>query len=889
MKPLRLLKSLGSLCLSLLVLLTLGVPSVWSQGGEPVSSVFDVTLAELGYEERMLGSPYGTTDYTIRLPENWQFREGSFFELDLSYAYNDLGTSGALPTLLSDISVAIDGAVQRIVSVEQPMLEHFALRIDLPASTLNDIARRTHSISVGLDSGRICQVPHVARLTVHASSHFSLFYDQMAVTADLALYPRPFYQRAFEPDQVRFVLPAQPAEKEVAGAVVVAAKLGDLASNIIVSGTTDLALIDRLIAGESPSEHLFVIGRPEANGLIPRLSQDGLLPVPLRQRQLTLGSVGPATVAAGGVVTYTVLLTNTTQQDFYSLSLVDTLPAYTQLEACDPACTAAAGGAEITWSIPAVAAGEALRYTLALRLSEAITNSVVENTVALLDGAARPMNVSTLAATVGSGVPVEPGLISSAFSDSRYFFVQGERAVPESDGIVQEFVSPWNPARAILVVTGLSEEAVYKASQALSGESRFPGMEGPYALVSEVRPPAYVAPMLQSTDLTFADLGYEDEVLTGVFEEANYYFYFPVGWRLGGNAYVDLHYSHSRLVDYGASYLSVLFNGEPVATVPLSDQTSLGGALQVALPPSLASPGRANKISVRTTLRLANECVQVDRWLLISGTSLLHLDHVEEDSGSLNLDMYPYPFDLQSDLADVLFVLPPEPQIEEWESALRMAVVLGSAGGGPDLAPVVTLNDAEPPVELSDYHLVVIGRPTRNAMLAQFNAQLPQPFRPGSDEIEQRIDKVVFRLPSALSLGLVELMPSPWNEERAFLAVTGTTVEGIGWAVNALGTLRWALEGNLAVIRGEDVSAIDTRGLLSSGMLAAMATAVPEMTTVATVTPMPSPTPGSSANEGAPAAPNRPVWLIPLVGIVGLAVIAIFAIAFRQARQRRAG
>jgi len=891
MKHWRLLTSVGSLCLLLLTSLALGVPPAWSQG---VPSTFEITLDELGYEERVLGSPYGSTEYTIRLPEGWQFYEGSFFELDFSYAYNDLGTSEApaLTTLLSDISVAVDGEVQVILPIEQPVLEHVRLRVELPVAAFNNPVRRTHNIAVALDSGRICQVPHVARLTIHSTSYFSLSYEQLPVTADLALYPRPFYQRAFEPDQVRFVLPAQPAELEVAGAVVVAAKLGDLASQIAISGTTDLALLDRLITGEVLHEHLFVIGRPEANGILLRLNQAGLLPVPLRERQLALGSVGPAMVAPGGAVTYTLVLTNTTQQDLYSLSLVDTLPAYTQLEACSPSCAGATGGAEVTWSIPAVAAGESLSYTLTVRLSEAANaaaSAVVENTVTLLDGASRPVNVSTLAATVSAGALSGSDLVEAVSPDSGYFFVQGERAVPENDGIVQELVSPWDQARAILVITGLSEEAVYQASQALGGESRFPGMEGAFALVQAVRPPADLAPRSQATDLTFADLGYEDEVVRSVSEEASYYFYVPVGWRLTEDAYLDLRFSHSRLIDYSTSFLSVLFNGQPVATIALSDQTSLDGQLRVGLPPSLESPGRANKVAVQTSLRLADECAQVDRWLLISSASLLHLDHGQEDTGFLNLGLYPYPFDGQSDLADVLFVLPSEPQVEEWEAALRLAVVLGSAAGGPDLAPAVTLQDAEPPMELGDYHLVVIGRPSRNAMLAQFNAQLPQPFQPGSDEIEQRIDKVVFRLPPGLSLGLVELMPSPWNEGRAFLAVTGTAAEGVRWAVDALTALRWALDGNLAVVRGDQVNAVDTRALMSSGMLAAMATAVPEMTSVATVTPMPSPTPDLSASERTPAASNHPVWLVPLVGIVGLAVIAIFAIAFRQARRRRTG
>jgi hypothetical protein len=139
----------------------------------------------------------------------------------------------------------------------------------------------------------------------------------------------------------------------------------------------------------------------------------------------------------------------------------------------------------------------------------------------------------------------------------------------------------------------------------------------------------------------------------------------------------------------------------------------------------------------------------------------------------------------------------------------------------------------------------------------------------------------------------VQLIPSPWNEARALLAVTGTTDEGVEWAAEALTDQPWILKGNLALARNEGVNTIDTRGLTSDGTAIAVSTGVPEMIPVATATVTiaptslsPSPTPTVSASERTPAGSNRPAWLIPLVGMSGLAIIATFAIAFWQARRR---
>jgi uncharacterized repeat protein (TIGR01451 family) len=918
MKYLRLILFLGCFCLLLPAMAVFGGTPALSQGVEiapevpqyadvfqvtvtptvsieSLSSTFEITLAELGYGEKVLSSPYGSTEYTLRLPEGWELREGSFFELDFSYTYNRIGISEtqALPPLFGDLIVVVDEETQLVFPIEEATLEHSRLRINLPLPLLNDPARSVHSIRVALDAGLICEIPHKASLIIHPTSLFSLAYDQLPVTPDLALYPRPFYQRAFEPDQVRFVLPARPTELELAGAVAVAAKLGDLTYRMVISGTTDLELLDRLEAGETLHEHLIVIGRPETNGMILRLNQLGVLPVSLQERQLDLTGEGPTAVAPGSILTYTLTLTNTGQDDLSSLSLVNTLPAGGQLVTCSPSCSEAVEGKEVSWSIASLGVGEALSYTLELRLSEVITDSVVENTATLLDAASNPLNVHTLTTTTSSTLRAESGPRSSVSAKDDYFFSQGGRAVPEHDGIVQEIVSPWDQTRAILIITGLSDEAVYKASRAMSSSNRFPGIEGSFALVREVRPLSELAvePPSTSTDLTFADLGYRDKAVRGFSQETDYYFYIPLGWRLTEAAYLDLRFSHSQLLDYGASFLSVLFNKEPIATVALNDETSLNGKLKVALPPSQARPGQSNRISIQTEMHPFDVCVKVDMWLLLSGESVLHLAHNEQDSHFLDLALYPYPFDWRSDLADVLFVLPPEPRSEEWEEVLQLAAALGSAAGGPNLAPAVAVGDTWPETVLGDYHLIAIGQPSRNPALRQINAQLPQPFQPGSDEIEQRIDEVVFRLPPGLSLGLVQLIASPWNETRPFLAVTGTTDEGVKWATHVLVNRYWSLEGNLAFIQGDQINTVDTRELTSSGVAMAAATAVPEMTPVptaaATTTPTPlppSPTSDVSVSEGT----SRPGWLIPLVGITGLIVIAIFAVAFWQARRRSA-
>ncbi|RLC76273.1 MAG: hypothetical protein DRJ03_19975, partial [Chloroflexi bacterium] len=442
------------------------------------------------------------------------------------------------------------------------------------------------------------------------------------------------------------------------------------------------------------------------------------------------------------------------------------------------------------------------------------------------------------------------------------------------------------------VITGLNNEAVHKAAQAMSFESRFPGMAGQFALVREVRPLPEIPPERQSTDLTFADLGYDDKVLKSFSQKTNYYFYIPFGWRLTDGAILDLHFSHSQLLDYSNSFLNVLLNDSPMATIALDDETSLRGELKVELSPSQARPGQSNRISIQAEMYPIDICSDMDMWLLVSDESMLHLNHQEQDAPSLDLDFYPYPFDQRPDLADVIFILPPEPEPGEWEDVLQLAATLGDAAGGSNLAPAVTLGSNWSDEALAGYHLIAMGRPSRNLMIQQVNPQLPQPFQLGSDAIEQRLNNVIFRMPSDLSLGIVQFVPSPWNEARILLVVTGTTDPSVREATSLLVNQPWALKGNLVLVRDGAINTLDTRELTGSGIIAAVATAVPGIAEVATVSPTPTPAPTAPtavvlAEQPVPDGADSPAWLVLLVGTTGVAVTAIFVIAFWQARQRK--
>lgn len=879
------------------------------------SAIFNITFEELGYKEIRISGPLGNTEFEFRQPTYWELQEDSFVEFDLSYDFRPLRASDDPPETFGNIRVAIDDETAVVFAIEEPKLDHYRLKVPLPPAALDNEGSLSHDIRVTFEAEFLCLIPHRSTLIIHPTSYVSLNYISTPLNLDLSTYPLPFFQRAFSPDEITFVLPERSSAQEAAGAVSVAAKLGDLTRNrMVITGTLD-ADIEPLLSSPSATfdQHLVVIGQPGQNRLLTLLDQITELPVKPYRRQMALQSRGPATVSPDQRFTYTLTITNTNDQPA-ALTLVDTWPKETNFLACEPACITDSVRSVVTWTNTLLDPAEGQHYRLTLQTTKSITSPTLENTATLIDETLGPVNADTISANLtlnrsNEGREEIQTAIDKEQSD--YFFIAGDQAVPEQDGIIQEIISPWNQDRAILIITGLNGKAIEKASQAMSSELRFPGMNGPVALVQDVTPPVVEIEDLPDIEMTFQDLGYEDRVIQGLFEQRiDYNFFIPQNWDLTDDASLELHYMHSAIVEEDSVGFTVLLNRTPMATVVLEEGTALEGRLQVDLPISAAEPGEDNRLSIRV-IPAGNiaGCEAkgkfTDFWFLVEQSSKISLSHSKQRDVELDLDYFPYPFRSNSSLTELLFALPPNPTNQEWTDSLRIAALLGDDAAGQTILPAVTLGNRLSESDLPAYHIIALGRPTRNGLISQANSELPQPFIPGTDEIQQRIDNVILRLPSGIDLGYLQLVPSPWNLERAFLAVTGTTDQGVSWATRGLveNSLARKLSGNLAFIRDWDLYTFDTRELLASHVKNRVATAVPELTNGATLTntaiaevpesETSAPEPASVAR--APASQPRPAdqrldlpfWLILLIGSTGLVVVGIFVIAFIQARRQR--
>ncbi len=445
-----------------------------------------------------------------------------------------------------------------------------------------------------------------------------------------------------------------------------------------------------------------------------------------------------------------------------------------------------------------------------------------------------------------------------------------------ADGVVEIGLSPWSRSNIILFVGGNSPEAVVKASQAFSTGDVIAIEKPDVSLIATVNPSNSDAVL--SEDQTFKDLGYKSQTM-GLFGEnyIAYTFYVSPEQASSAGAYIDLVVSHSDLINYDVTGVTVLLNDEAVGGLRLSKESPT--TTQIKLAPGVLRRG-VNRLEIFSDIVPYYSCYSnnlLSTWVTISESSTIHLpisDQKLNIGESVNLRDFPYMFLENKNLSDLAFVLAPNDLIS-WDYASRVAYYIGAKGGVPLVNLYATYADNIPDEILKKYSLLIFGRASTLPFISKINDLLPAPFKSGSDEAVQPSMSVNYSLLPDTSVGYLQLLSSPWNSDRVILAVLGNTLDGIPMAGATLtrDDLVARLAGNFAVLYTDQVVTTDTRlGLSKESIIAQLPVAV-------TVTPT-----GEAVALPSPRTEieSRPLWILPVFGLITLIILGFLAVMLRK-------
>lgn len=465
-------------------------------------------------------------------------------------------------------------------------------------------------------------------------------------------------------------------------------------------------------------------------------------------------------------------------------------------------------------------------------------------------------------------------------------------ARPE-DGIVQLAVSPWNSDTAVMLISGTSTEGLLKAAQSVSLGTFRVGQQPDLAIITAIAPP--VSALNPSvTNKSLADLGYTDQELDGRSRQsAEYEFTMPAGYVVNDEAYIELIFSHSDLINYEQSGLIVQLNDRTIGSARMEDSTPNRKIAHITLPRSVIHTG-INKLTVRAEMVPLSDCIDPGFngiWLTLWSESHLSLP-LSPVTGSirpvLDLSDFPNPFDDQPTLRDVALVVPADDPAA-WEIATQIAATLGDRSNSPLVLLTATFADQVSNEMKQEKHLIVVGKPTTLPLLAEMETAMPAPFTSGSNFADEQTLPINFRLPADTSVGYLELFPAPWNPDRAVLTVLGSDLQGLQWSGLSLvvSELRSKLSSNLAVIQDQQIVVGDRLiPLVEEATVMPTTVLTQSVTTTAVIEMTPTPVVIPSAT-----VTQQPGWLVPamigsgvLMGLIVIGVVLSFIWQWRRTR-----
>lgn len=401
--------------------------------------------------------------------------------------------------------------------------------------------------------------------------------------------------------------------------------------------------------------------------------------------------------------------------------------------------------------------------------------------------------------------------------------------IRKDDGVLQVNSSPWNPARAVMLVSGDTDEAVVKASQAI--RTKFLTVPGLYGLaVIKNTPDTNPASITETTSLEetgtyemkLEDLGYQDTLISGIGPHS-IDFYFPLQREFVkfNTASFDLTFTPSTDLNTSRSLMVVLVNGTPVNSF-LPNQNSRGKqVITSTIPAGLLIAGK-NTFTVEMELDADDEC---DTFMDIFGvwtrklwTATIHAESLLRVSADADTKLA---IDAKSPqglsaFADMLVFNPmldnlafvmPKNDPAAWEAAARAAFILGNKSNYSKMErrPIMlrVFNTSVNPSELVNFHIVLTGDhpeiPLFTGESADSNAQ--------EFVISPYDSPVSFRVLPGMSLGYIELTDSIWGDGHKMLVLQGIGKNGLKLAGDVLVLEKYAryLNGSAVITTGSQV------------------------------------------------------------------------------------
>ena len=282
---------------------------------------------------------------------------------------------------------------------------------------------------------------------------------------------------------------------------------------------------------------------------------------------------------------------------------------------------------------------------------------------------------------------------------------------------------------------------------------------------------------------TFADWGYTDLQMRGLYATSSLWFPFQSDWPITGDIELELVYTASPLLNMDEAILTVLVNNLEVTSIrPVGD--GLEQRLRVIIPASQRlSEGITLNFNgyLRLTDNFCEDSFNTGQWLLIRDSSRVIIN-TAVSAPTPQLSDLPQAMVVQGsdDPAPLLFVLPEDADEVALTTAVQVAKRLGTQINANHLPLQVTTPNNLTERQKEQSHLILVGLPENNALIREIANDFPIP--PTTDGFVAQNGVLI-----PATDGVIQLFRSPWHPRRNVLLVSGNGTAGLEMAGQAFG------------------------------------------------------------------------------------------------------
>lgn len=371
--------------------------------------------------------------------------------------------------------------------------------------------------------------------------------------------------------------------------------------------------------------------------------------------------------------------------------------------------------------------------------------------------------------------------------------LDGDRnPLPNGVGVLMLTTTP-DEATPVLVATGNDPAAVLKAVQALVQPEDRQLLTGQAVLVNDVAEvaspaandwpgylPARVNRLLLSDLEIRPEQRFQDVTVNGVPVPPPVEIplrALPDQKFLRGSKFT-LNYSYGPGIDPKRSSVSVMLDGQGIGGERLKSADGGTDSVTVDLPPELITPDTTLGVQLFTYPRQAINCGEIpdqSTWGTVHGSSSLSLQQNNVvNLPDLNLLQSGFPLTAPQDMSQTSFVLPNVPTNDDILTMLRVSGRLGQLSRSQSIKLDAYRRDGLPE-SAQQKNLVGIGQRDQFPLPELF--QDDQGFSLGGQFARRRNSTQLQTLPD--EAGVILAKPSPWNQERLLLGLTGQTPAGL--------------------------------------------------------------------------------------------------------------